>query len=181
MYAQENFDTYINKLFLNAYTGNPDSSIFKFLSDYAPALLHPPKTTGTWTAYPIENKDWSEPIPMTHSIYFNKHPFINAEAIQVEFKLYTELYNNEFHKNLVQIKDIQITFEFLKLDEAIKLFDKLRSDLIGIGQEHVYYNDKFKRYSEVYSNQEINTVPCGIKICLITERSIYGLYHLIIN
>jgi hypothetical protein len=35
-YSQDNFASFVNKLFLNAFSDTPDSSVRKFLNDFVP-------------------------------------------------------------------------------------------------------------------------------------------------
>jgi hypothetical protein len=68
-HSQENFGSYIDKLFFNSFSNTPDSTILKFLNDFAPILTHPPEATGTgkWVAY--SSKDVTIPKVMTHSCF----------------------------------------------------------------------------------------------------------------
>lgn len=177
MHAQQNFGSYLNKMFFNVFSSNPDSSIHKFLSDFAPVLLLPPKNSGKWTAY----ADVIPPVIITHSYIFHKHPFIDADIKQGEFKVYTNVYDNDVYHNSTGIKDIQVILEFEKLDDATNLFEKLRQDLIALGQEETYYEDKFRRFSKVNSHEIMYDIPCGVRIHLVTERGINSLYQLSIG
>ena len=177
MHAQENFGSYVNKMLFNVFSHNPDSSIHKFLNDFVPILLHPPEDSGKWTVY----ADVVPPVIITHSYIFHKHPFIDADIKQGEFKVYTNVFDNEVYHNATGLKDVEVILEFQKLDDASKLFEKFRKDLKALGQEATYYEDKFRRFSKVYSDDVMYDIPCGVRIDLVTERGINSLYQLSIS
>jgi hypothetical protein len=176
MHAQENFGSYLNRIFFNVFSSNPDTSIHSFLKEYVPILLHPLQNSSKWTAYPT--KDIIVPVIKTHSYFFNKHPFFDVHIKQGELKIYTTVYDYEKYHDAIGIKDVRVILEFEKSNEAINLFEKLRKDLGALGQEETYYEDKFKRFSKVYGHEIMYNIPCGVRIHLETKKGIGSLYQL---
>ncbi len=172
--AQKNYNTYVNSVFFNAFSTTPDSSIVGFLKSYAPMLMDLQIGSSKWTAYPVD--EIIIPQIITHSYVFNKHPFINADIRQGEFKIYTNVY-----KNAIGLKDIQLIIEFEKLNDAERLFEKLRKDLIDLAKEQTYYEDSSKKFSSIYSNEMTNDSPASVKLILIKGQGITNLYQLSIN
>jgi hypothetical protein len=156
MQAQENFGIYVNKIFLNVFSKNPDSSIRSFLAEFVPNLLDPPENVGGWTAYP--EADMSFPTEKVHSFIFHKHPFIDAQIKKGEFKVYTAVYNATSANSKTDIKDIQVILLFEKLDDANELFEKLRNELCVLGGETSYFLRESERYTEIYSPEFMNSV-----------------------
>ena len=179
IHAQQNFGSYMNTIFFNVFSSNPDSSIHKFLNDFVPVLLHPPEISGKWTAYPPG--DFILPIVISHSYFFQKHPFIDANIKQGEFKVYTDVYDNAVYHNAVGINDIQVILEFEKLDDAAKLFEKLRKDLIALCGDEIHSEDRGRRSSNFYSPETFYSVPSGVRIQLTTERCINSWYQVTIS
>jgi hypothetical protein len=179
IYAQHDFESYVNKVFFNVFSKTPDSSIRKFLSDFAPILLHPPENVDNWTAYP--SADFKPPVEMIHSYVFRKHPFIETDIIQGEFKIYTAVYDDTLYHNATTIKNIQVILEFDKLDDAIQQFEKLRNDLIPVAKEDTYYEDEHRRLLQVYSSEATHATPSGVRIHLLIERGFSNLYQLSIS
>lgn len=179
MYAQQNFESYVNRLFFNIYLGNADSTIDNFLKDYVPAFFRKPQDSVQWTAYSSEKID--PPTIITHSVIFNKHPFINENFKRGEFKVFTNVYTSAPYENRVGVAKIQITLEFLKLEDAVRVFDQIRKDLKSIAEEQIFQEDSSKVFSEIYSNEQYLNIPCGLGLYLSKERSSDNLYHLCIS
>jgi hypothetical protein len=179
MQAQQNFGSYLNKIFFNVFSTNPDSSIHKFLNDFVPVLLHPPENNATWSVYPPG--DITPPVIITHSYIFHKHPFIDAAIKQGEFKVYTTVFDDLGYHNATGIKDIQVILGFEKLDDATKLFEEFRKDLKALGREHFYDEDKSRRFSVVYSQDTMYNIPSKVQILLVTHAGFDDLYQLSIS
>ena len=139
-------------------------------------LLDPPEHKGTWSAY--SSNDIPTPTVITHSYVFLKHPFIEAPFKQGEFKVYTNVYNDEPYKNQVGISSIQLILEFESFKNAEKLFDTCRTDLRAIAKENTYVEEKSRRLVVLYSDEELYNIPCGVTIILGTERNNNSLYEL---
>jgi deoxyadenosine/deoxycytidine kinase len=179
MHAQQNFGSYTNKIFFNVFYGTPDSGIQQFLNTFVPVLLQQSERNTKWSAYTAG--DITKPTVIAHSLIFHKHPFIDADIKQGEFKVYTTVYNDAVYLNSTGIKDIQVILEFEKLDSALRLFEKLRKDLTALGKEQTYFEDKARRFFVVYSHEIMYDIPAKLRIHLVEEGGVNNLYQLIIN
>jgi hypothetical protein len=180
MIAQQDFGAYVNKIFFNAFSRDPDSSIHKFLSDFAPVLLNPRQATdGYWIAYPA--KETNLPVTITHSYIFSKHPFIDAKIKQGEFKVFTNVYNDSIEPDFADIQSIEVTLEFVNLEDGQALFEKLNKDLTSIGTVTTYRDRYSNKILKAYCEDLLYEIPCGVRICLMVTPGFRNLYQLIIT
>jgi hypothetical protein len=175
MQAQHNFGSYMNMIYFNVYSDTPDSGaqrLMKFVS----VPINPPKTSGEWMAYPTQ--EIPEPVVIAHSFVFHKHPYLKAPIKQGEFKVYTNVYDDEPYKNITTIKNIRVILEFENLEDATRLFDQCRKDLKVIAEEYGYAEEKSRKLCDIYSEEKnLYHIPCGISITLGTEKNTNGLYE----
>lgn len=173
MHAQESYHSYYNKLFFNIYTNAPDSSIIDFLNEYTPNFSGVKKannSSSSWSSSTV--KTASLPKTFSHSIFLEKHPFIESNYTKVEFKVYVDVYNNEKYKNAVQIKDFKVILYFNNLKDASNLFNDIKKHLLLLGKVESQMSSS--DYFEIYSKDFIVDIPMRIRICITNSLAING-------
>jgi hypothetical protein len=174
MSEQLSFAGYVNKIFLNAFSKHPDASIDKFMATYAPSLLQKPETGTTWAVNTSEN--FSRPITITHSCFFQSHPFVDAKLTSAEFKVYTSVFPNSVANSNTGISNFEVNLRFWAAEDAISWYEKIRDGLKQVGDLDNYYEDEYRRYFRISDKESHYDIPCGLIISAIIEKGIYGLY-----
>lgn len=123
------FDTLLDALMFNIYTGNPDSVVLPFLKNHFPYLAKTPKPGG-WTMYPPGPVEIPE--HGMHSLRVAQHPFIKTEHIGARLDLLTQ----EWKEGPPGIEGTRIWVYFrdrTQLEAArkriVKLFKVIGSDI----------------------------------------------------
>src|SRR5687767_7335896 len=174
MSGQSSFAGYVNNIFLNVFSKNPDSSIEKFMATYAPSFLQKPKAGTTWTAYPSDN--FIKPVTIAHSCFFQTHPFVDAKLTSAEFKVYTSVFPDSVANSYIGISNFEVNLQFWAAEDAISWFEKVRDGLKLVGDMDNYREDEHRRYFQIFDKESHYDIPCCLIISAIIEKGFYGLY-----
>jgi hypothetical protein len=174
MSGQSSFAGYVNKIFLNAFSKHPDSSIEKFMATYAPSLLQKPDPGTTWTVNTREH--FSKPITIAHSCFFESHPFVDSNLTSAEFKVYTSVFPDSVSNSNIGISNFEVNLQFWSAEDAISWYEKIRDGLKVVGDLDSYYEDEYRRYFRISDNESHYDIPSGLIISAIIEKGIYGFY-----
>jgi hypothetical protein len=115
----EKFQELADKMLCNIRVFQADSITLEFLKTYVPILATKPKPGGGW----IVRAGSEFPLPQhaLHSLYFDKHPFINFKFNKARLDIYTQERNNK----AVGLDDYQIWFFFNNKQDAENTFDRI--------------------------------------------------------
>ncbi len=122
-----NFQDLADKMLCNIRVFQTDSITLEFLKTYAPFLARKPEPGGGWTTYPPSG-DFIRPQYALHSLYFDKHPFVDLVFDKARLDIITQERNNK----AVGLYDYRIWFFFKNKQDAENTFDHIYKMFDGV-------------------------------------------------